>query len=274
MAAALGDLAEHPERARDLIAGGAPRAVAEEQAARPVAPAYLELAASLAPAASPGTRPAASPTWALVTATGRSEDLAGTVAALREQGDPGLRVAVAADGPHQLPAELLGELAALAYVAPGPGALGAARLAGLALLPPDAAVLLLRSGERPAPGFLARARTALAAAPHAAYATAWAAGRLTGRAPLGNRAGTLIGPGEASATVALLRPGTLTAADLADAPPGAEDAALYARLAARGALGAVVPDPLVTGAHARGAAAGGDEAPVLAAPAEAWAAAS
>lgn len=249
--AALVDALADPSGLRDeidaLVREHAPRRAVEEAArvaASDLVAAYLELARGVT--GTPGGPPSAhAQVTVVITATHNDHDVVGTLLALRRLGAPDLRVIVATDDPATVPAATLDELTALHHVDPGPEALVRARRAALTDARDDTPVLLLRAGERPGAGFLDRAARVLAADARAAYVTAFTRGRLTGRAPLGNRVGTVIGIGEASATIALFRAGVLGAEAIPDAPAGEEDLELFGALAARGAVGVVAPDPLV-----------------------------
>ena len=132
-----------------------------------------------------------------------------------------------------VPARLLPHLHGVVPLEPG-RSVAEARRAGVARRAGRGPLLLLRSGETVAPGFVERGVAALLADPELAFVTAHAAGRAEGCAPLGNHASRFV-PEQPAATVVLLR------ADEA----GYDDGELMTALAGAGRYGAVIPEPLV-----------------------------
>jgi hypothetical protein len=175
---------------------------------------------------------------ALITRNRGDGPLERTLDSLEDQRLERLELVLAVEDGVRVPPAALPRLHALVPLAPGDGTLDDARRAGLARRAGRGPVLLLRSGQTVAPGFLERALAALAADPELAYVTAHAAGRTSGCAPLGNHAASLLPDRAACATVALLR-------DAAPLAGEQDEETLLAALAASGHFGAVIPEPLI-----------------------------
>ncbi|HET8673764.1 MAG TPA: glycosyltransferase family 4 protein [Thermoleophilaceae bacterium] len=239
----LQHLIDSPREVMGMIAAGGPRKRFEDEMEpeRTLAH-YMSSAARSAPAP-PRVSPAVT---ALVVCGPGSGPLARTLAGLWRQTVPIERTVVAADSLERVAGASGHAIGALAIAPEGTGRPGL--IAAGAALAAGELVFLLEAGMLIDPSLLERLLEAFRWNPDAAYATSWAQGLDPSCVPLGNF-GNRVYEYDNAAVTPLLRRELLEAGGRLDPALGnCAERVFYARLAADGLFGSVVPERLVRSA--------------------------
>ncbi|MFL5825734.1 MAG: glycosyltransferase [Thermoleophilaceae bacterium] len=238
---ALEQVLSRREELAELVDERAPRAFLDEIVSpeRTLA-AYLALASEERPPPPPAEPVDVS---AVVVCGAGLGPPARTLESLRDQRRPVSEVVVVSDGLDRLAPPFDTSLADAVEPLPEGTSTAALRNAGIEMARGEL-VLLLDAGVRLHRGFVGKAMEALAVQPSAAYATTWAEGIGLGAAPIGNF-GNRVPELPGAATAALFRRGTLERHRFRETGEGCVDAEFYARLAADGMYGVVLPEALL-----------------------------